>query len=52
MLTSWDLSLDQVDVVDALPLTDTVSDVSLVFRGWDGVDPHTMLWELGTYSVP
>lgn len=52
MLPNWDLTLQQVDVVDALPATDTVSDVSLLFQGWDGVNPHSMLWRLGTFSVP
>lgn len=52
MLSNWDLVLQQVDVVDVLPDTDTVSDVSLLFLGWDGVDPRSMLWKLGAYSVP
>jgi hypothetical protein len=52
MLPNWDLLLEQVDVVDALPETDTVSDVSLLFAGWDGDDPHSMIWRLGAFLVP
>ena len=52
MQSNWDLTMARVDVIDALDDADSVSSVELEFQSWDGVNPTSMLWKLGSFMVP